>query len=451
MRITVQGVSVRYASHPALVEAELSVEGGEIVALVGPNGAGKSTLLRTIAGTLQPEMGAVYLDLRNVQEIPLRQRAKMLAMVEQGAVPSFDLTVRELVELGRIPHANRFAPLGKEDEAAVEKALRLSGLGELASRRWSELSGGERQRALLAMAFAQEPRVLLLDEPTAHLDIAHQIELMQLITSWAEEGTTAIMALHDLNLAAAFAHRLVLLHRGRIVAQGQPSEVLTPARLKEVFGQEALVRMNPFTGKLFVQFLLDAKKPQRKTGRILLVGGGGSVEDLLPLLAQEYEVTLGVVSPLDSDYRAAQSLGVKVIAEAPFSPVSAAACAEFRRALEGAQVVVVGPTWFGRGNLVLLEILVEQGLGKPVLLVDAEGFASRDFTGGRASDLLHCLLDSGATPLATSALLAHLAGLDWPQTTDGDENAKAGQPRHGQKHPKVAAREIPQDPGEDVP
>lgn len=228
MRITVQGVSVRYASHPALVEAGLSVKEGEILALVGPNGAGKSTLLRTIAGTLRPQAGAVYLDLRNVQEIPAKRRAKILAMVEQGAVPSFDFTVRELVELGRIPHVNRLARLGKGDEEAVEKALRLCGLAELSSRRWSELSGGERQRALLAMAFAQEPRVLLLDEPTAHLDVAHQIELMQLIASWAEEGITVIMALHDLNLVAAFAHHLVLLHRGKIVAQGRPPEVLTP-------------------------------------------------------------------------------------------------------------------------------------------------------------------------------------------------------------------------------
>ncbi|MGQ9700587.1 MAG: ABC transporter ATP-binding protein, partial [Candidatus Bipolaricaulaceae bacterium] len=127
MRITVQGVSVRYASHPALVEAELSVKEGEILTLVGPNGAGKSTLLRTIAGTLRPQAGVVYLDLRNVQEIPAKQRAKILAMVEQGAAPSFDFTVQELVELGRIPHVRRFARLGKGDEEAVEKALRLCG------------------------------------------------------------------------------------------------------------------------------------------------------------------------------------------------------------------------------------------------------------------------------------------------------------------------------------
>lgn len=183
--------------------------------------------------------------------------------------------------------------------------------------------------------------------------------------------------------------------------------------------------MNPFTGKLFVWFLLEAKKPRREKGRILLVGGGGSVEYLLPLLAQEYEVTLGVVSPLDSDYRVAQSLGVRMIAEAPFSPVSAEASGEFRRALKEAQAVVVGPTWFGPGNLVLLEILAEQGREKPILIADAEGFPSRDFTGGQANHLLRCLLDAAAKSLAASEILAHLATLDWPQTPNGDEDAKA--------------------------
>lgn len=450
MRITVQGVSVNYVSHPALADVNLSVADGEILAIVGPNGAGKSTLLRAIAGALRPQKGVVYLDFRNVREFSVRERARILAMVEQGMVPSFDFTVRELVEFGRIPHKGRFSGWSAQDEAAVERALQLTGLANMAHRRWSELSGGERQRALLAMAFAQEPKVLVLDEPTAHLDIAHQIELMQLVTAWAEKGMTVIMALHDLNLAAAFAHRLVLLSQGRIVAQGKPQEVLVPSILREVFGQDALVRVNPYTGKVYVHFLLERRRTPRKMGRVLILGGGGSVEELLPLLAGEYEVTLGVVSPLDSDYRAAQALGIRVITEAPFSPVSARALEEFRRALKQAQAVVVGPTWIGPGNLALLEILAADAQGKPVFIVDAEGFSARDFTQGRTTFLLHRLLSRGAKSVEPRELLPYLRALHWPEAHDGHEDSERSESGHGQEHPEVASREVPQKSGQDV-
>jgi len=413
MTVTVQGVSFAYAAHPVLEGVDLVVGEGEILAIVGPNGAGKTTLLKTIAGALRPQKGLVYLDFREAHHFPARERAKLLAMVEQGMAPGFDFTVRELVELGRIPHLGRLDRLGPEDREAVERALAWAGLTELAHRRWSELSGGERQRALLAMAFAQEPKLLLLDEPTAHLDVAHQIGLMQLISSWAKQGLTVIMALHDLNLAAAFSHRLVLLQRGRIRACGPPHAVLTPTNLREVFGEEAVVRVNPYTGQIYVHFFRPPQ-PKRKLGQILVIGGGGGVEDLLPILASEYAVTLGVISPLDSEYRIAQALGIPVIAEAPFSPVSSAACAEFCHALEGAQAVVVGPTWFGWGNLILLEILVERARAKPILVVDADSFPERDFTGGQATTLIRTLLACGAKPVRKEELLRALSAL-WGQ------------------------------------
>ncbi|MFN3346875.1 MAG: ABC transporter ATP-binding protein, partial [Candidatus Bipolaricaulaceae bacterium] len=364
MKVRIRGLSLAYSAVPVLDGVDLAVQEGEILAVVGPNGAGKSTLLRAISGALRPQKGVIYLDFRVVWDFSARERAQKLAMVEQGAQPAFDLTVQELVELGRLPHLGRLQGFRAADAAAVAQALAFTGLAHLAHRRWSELSGGERQRALLAMALAQEPEVLLLDEPTAHLDVAHQIELMQLITGFAGKGGTAILALHDLNLAAAFAHRVALLCRGRLLACGTPAEVLTPALLREAFGVEALVRTHPLTGRVHVHFLLNPPRAEKKKGRILVLGGGGSVEDLLPHLAAEFAVTLGVVAALDSDYQVAQALGIPVITEAPFSPISDAAYAELCRSIEEAEAVVVGPTWFGPGNLRMLEALVGRSRGK---------------------------------------------------------------------------------------
>lgn len=411
MKVTIRSLSLAYSLDPVLTDVDLEVQEEEILAVVGPNGAGKSTLLRAISGALQPQKGAIYLDFRAVWDFPARERAQRLAMVEQGAQPAFDLTVQELVELGRVPHLGRLQGYRPVDQRAVAQALAVAGLTELAHRRWSELSGGERQRALLAMAFAQEPEILLLDEPTAHLDVAHQIELMQLITKFAEDGGTVIMALHDLNLAAAFAHRLALLQRGRLLACGAPEEVLTPALLRAVFGVEAMVRTHPLTGRVHVHFLLNPLRTGKKRGRVLVIGGGGSVEDLLPLLAAEFEVTLGVVAALDSDYQVAQALGIPVITEAPFSPISDAAYAELCQSIQEVEAVVVGPTWFGPGNLRALEAVSIWAQGKPVLVVDAENVSARDFTGGQATTLFRALLAQGARPARKKDVLPVLSSL----------------------------------------
>lgn len=427
MKISVQGVSFAYSKKTALSEIDLEVHPGEILALVGPNGAGKSTLLRAISGALRPQKGVIYLDFQRVRDFSPRELARKLAMVEQGAQPSFDLTVQELVELGRIPHLGRLQGAGPADRAAVERALAWTNLSHLRGRKWSELSGGERQRALLAMAFAQEPEVLLLDEPTAHLDVAHQIELMQIIKGYAEQGGTVVMALHDLNLAASFAHRLALLHEGRLLACGQPREVLTPALLREAFGVQAVVRTNPLTGRIYVHFSLASEgKSKPKRGRLFIFGGGGSVEHLLPHLAEEFAVVVGVVAPLDSDYQMAQALGIPAITEAPFSPVSDESYSQLCRALAEAEAVVVGPTWFGPGNLRALEAVASCAGTKPVLIVDAENIKTRDFTGGRATALVQKLLEKGAQPVQEKNLFSALGSLFPSSVTNSVSQSAAG-------------------------
>ncbi len=237
--LELEDVSFGYLQgEPVLRGVSLQVEEGQVWALVGPNGAGKTTLLRLMAGLRRPWWGRVLLAGRDVSRLPRRQVARMVAVVPQEAHIPFPFTVRQVVAMGRTPYLGLLA-LGETptDRRAVDEALTLMGLGALASRPFSHLSGGQRRRALIAMALAQEPRLLLLDEPTAHLDVGHQLEVLELLLALnARQGLTVVAALHDLNLALRFARRVALLHQGAILAQGPPEEVLQPPLLAQVYG-----------------------------------------------------------------------------------------------------------------------------------------------------------------------------------------------------------------------
>ena len=223
---------------------------GETVGLLGPNGSGKSTLLRLLSGVLSPSSGVVVLDGRPLDRTPRREAARRVAVVEQHAETRTELTVRDVVALGRIPHRRAWTPASAADRAAVESALEVTGLTRMADRSWQTLSGGERQRAQIARALAQEPGELLLDEPTNHLDIQYQLDLMELVAGLA---VTTVIAVHDLNLAAMYCDRLLVLCDGRVVAEGTPEEVLTSALIFQVYGVRAEVTGGP--GHPVVRFL----------------------------------------------------------------------------------------------------------------------------------------------------------------------------------------------------
>lgn len=211
---------------------------GAMVGLLGPNGSGKSTLLRILAGVLAPASGVVTLDGRPLSDTGRREVARRVAVVEQHASTQVELTVRDVVRLGRIPHRRAWSGPTARDERAVREALARTGLAERAGQAWHTLSGGERQRVQIARALAQEPRELLLDEPTNHLDIQHQLDLLTLV---AELPVTSVIALHDLNLAAMFCDRLLVLKDGTAYAAGTPAEVITEELIAEVYGVRAVV------------------------------------------------------------------------------------------------------------------------------------------------------------------------------------------------------------------
>jgi iron complex transport system ATP-binding protein len=239
------------ATYPAieglvLQQLSLSIADRDVVALVGPNGSGKSTLLRALGRVLRPKGGSVYLDGKAMREWPTREVARRLALLPQGPTLANDLTAEELVRLGRSPHQGILGLPTRADEDAVRWAIAETGISGMSGRRMSALSGGERQRVWVAMALAQEPQVLLLDEPTTFLDLNHQLEVLDLIRYLnREHGITVVMVLHDLNQACRYARRVVMLSRGQVYADGPPSNVVSPETLREVFGVEARVLPGP--------------------------------------------------------------------------------------------------------------------------------------------------------------------------------------------------------------
>jgi len=253
MQLRIKGISFRYDSIQALEDVTFTAVGGEILGIIGPNGSGKTTLLRCINRTLEPQVGVVLIDDRDVTHLSRREIAQQMGLVPQDAAITFPFTVLEAVLMGRHPYRSILGGETPRDLEIVNEALRLTNTLHLASRPITGLSGGEQQRVIIARALAQEPDVLLLDEPTSHLDINHQLEILELVRRLTKErGLVTLLTSHDLNLAARYCDRLLMLERGRVYALGTPEEVLTPANIRQVYRVEVEVTRHRSTGILQV-------------------------------------------------------------------------------------------------------------------------------------------------------------------------------------------------------
>lgn len=404
----VDRLDVTFASTRAVQDVSFDVERGEFLGIIGPNGSGKSTLLKTMAGVIRPSAGWVHLDGRSVTDLSGHERASLLAVVPQESPVSFQYTVLQIVLMGRSPHLGRFQLESDRDLEIVGYALERTGLSALADRSVGELSGGELQRTMIARALAQETEILFLDEPTAHLDINYQVEVLNLARREnSENGKTVVAVLHDLNLASEFCDRLILVKDGRLFASGTPEEVVTAQNVLAAYGASVWVRRHPTTGRPYVLSIgsrgIASQLSERRSasGRFrvhVICGGGTGASIFMELHHAGCLVTAGVINIGDTDQEAAETLGVEYVEDAPFSPISEPARIANLEMVKQADAVIVSETPFGSGNISNLNSAAyAMELGKPVAIMgNRESFSQRDFLDGEVKPILDSLAEHGA-------------------------------------------------------
>ncbi len=362
-----RGLAVGYPGKTVLDALSLEIRAGEFVALLGPNGAGKTTLLRTLARLLPPKAGAVHLEGKTLQSIPQRELAKALSVVLTGHIAPGLMSGFEFAALGRHPHTGMFGSLREEDVRAAEEALAMVHASALANRRIRNMSDGERQKIVIARALAQAPRIILLDEPTMHLDLKHRMEVMSILQRLCrEKNITVVASMHDVDIASKVADRVALIKDGGVRAWGPPEEVLHARAVAELYG---------FDGAAFNQCLGSIEiRGAGCMGSVFVAAGVGSGAVLYRMLARRgFSIATGVLHANDVDAYVAESLGAQCVLEGPMEPVSDAKFSAALELLKGADCVVDAGFPVGGLNRRNMD-LIREGLllGKPAFTLRKE-------------------------------------------------------------------------------
>ncbi len=407
-----RGLSFAYGRKPVLDGVDLDCRQGEVLGILGQNGSGKTTLLRLLAGYLKPDRGEIRYRGADISAMSSGDLARIRAVVGQSAGVNFDFPVSEFVMLGRTPYLPRFGRETSHDFRMVEQALELTDTGHLQDRLISTLSGGELQRVTIARALAQEPEILMLDEPTAHLDVRHQLEIMDLLGKLSR-GMTVITILHDLNSAFRHCGRVALLHRTHLHSCGPAEEVLTPQAIREVFSVRASRAEGPDAGGPLLSFSLPPPDPDRRDVRVHVITGGGYGRTVLHALAgRGYRVSAGVLNEGDLDLEVARYLGCRVITAPPFSRIGKNERREMEEVSHGADAVVIVAMPVGDGNIENIRSARDMAAGVPVILYAPScALGDLDYTGGDAGVVYEELRQRAFLACSLEELLDRLAAL----------------------------------------
>ncbi len=362
-----------------LCDVDLALGPGDLLGLIGPNGAGKSTLLRNLIGFLQPSAGQVLLHGRPLGEYSARERAKRVSYLSQHGPDQFPFPVIDVVEMGAYPVIGMGRSPGTAERDSAMRALAYVGLEHLAERSFPSLSGGERQLVLFARVLVQESPIILLDEPTASLDIGHETTLLQMVRDLCAEGYSAIIALHNLNLAAEYCHRAVLMDGGRVRAEGPPESVLTRELVESTYRTSVHVGRNDATGSIAVSPVPTGGAARGI--RVHVIGGAGSGVNITRFLHRTgFSVSGGVAHELDSDARLWKALGVPFVGVPAFSEIDEERFAEAAAMVDAADLVVLCAFPFGRGNARNLSLA--ERARRLIILDEEPGGCTRDFFAG---------------------------------------------------------------------
>jgi len=402
--VQAQELSFAYNRIPILKGIDFAIEKGSFLSILGPNGAGKSTLVNIMSKVLLSFEGELKIEERSIRKMSSTEVAKKIAVVPQYTDLGFNFTVSEIVLMGRYPHINRLRGESRQDYDICKKAMYLTKTEEFSSRKYNELSGGEKQRVIIAQTLAQDTPIIILDEPTSHLDINFQIEFMELFYDLNKNYDKTIIGIfHDINLALQYSEKIIMLKEGKIFSMGNTADVITRSNIMAVFNSDVYVTKNPFTGRLYVSpnFNLKTGKERnvnKKETKIHVIGGGGAASRILNILHNHgYIISTGVINNLDTDINTAQELGIIFINEAPFSPISKEAYSKNLELIKNADLVVLPGIEFGNGNILNLEAVHEAvKLNKKIIVVDATDISRRDHIDGKASSLYGRIINSGA-------------------------------------------------------
>ncbi len=404
--LKVENINFAYDGKPVLNDLSFTASEGSFISILGPNGSGKSTLINLLSKVLKGYTGRIEVFGQDIKNLNPRSISKLISVVPQYSNPGFDFTVEEMVLMGRFPYVSRFGREKHSDFLIAAKVMEKTGTASLAGKKFNELSGGEKQRVVIAQTLVQDTPIVLLDEPTSHLDINFQIEMMELFYNLnRDEGKTVIGVFHDINLASNYSRTAIFLRQGRIYASGDIGSVVTRENIRNVFKSDVYVAKNPFTGKLYVSPTFAAGMSEHDDGRkekninikIHVIGGGGAASPILNLLYNKgYMLTCGVVNNFDTDLDTADMLGIFYVSEAPFSPISLYSQNKNIELIKASDIVILPAIAFGHGNFSnLVSVSEAVDMGKKVIVVAGESIAKRDYTDGKSQKLYEKILGKG--------------------------------------------------------
>lgn len=402
--IQASNIRFSYSKIPVVKGVSLYIEKGEFVSILGPNGSGKSTLLKTLSHVYVPDSGDILLQGEPIENFKRKDIARLVAMVPQDTSMDFEFTVEEVVLMGRHPFMGRFKKESSTDLDLVYEAMDRTNTLEIKDRLITEISGGERQRVFIAKALAQNTQIMLLDEPTSHLDINHQIEVLELLRRLNSEKELAIvLVIHDINLAARYSDRILIMKDGEIIAQGRPEDAITPENIDKTYGMSVAVEKNRYTDHISVTPLeIRRRLKAANVRKIHIIGGGGTGQELINKLYQDgHSLSLGVINVGDSDWQHAKSLRISVVEEKPFSGISEKASKKAMEKMLSSDVIVISETPIGSGNVANLKHAkkaLEEGV--KVLKLCRDPQKEFDFTGGEGREILDFMRSMGLREFA---------------------------------------------------
>jgi len=389
--LKLEDINFSYGKQKILHEINFHLEKREFIGIIGPNGSGKSTLLKNISKLLEPDHGYIYLDRDLLNSYSYKELAKKMAVVPQDTDVNFSFSVYDLVMMGRNPYQDRWGRVSDEDIRKVEEALELTDTKKFKDKSIQNLSGGERQRVIIARAIVQEPELLLLDEPTASLDINYQRNIFDLVSDLNDELDMSVLAVsHDLNLISQYCERLILLKQGKIYTIGKVEEVITKDNISKVYNTDVEIKYNPITERPYVIIIPRQKSSynlRENEFKVHLICGGGTGKDIMNILNElNISVSTGVLNRGDSDWEEAKKLNYEIVEIPPFAPIDEKSVKKNKEKMGKADLIIISNTPFGWGNLDNIKVLANFS-NKDILFMRENKLEERDFTEGKFTQL----------------------------------------------------------------